>query len=80
MITPETLTTLIQATFTDAEVEVFDLTGMQDHYRVYIESAAFEGVPLLKRHQLVYQAVDSALKSGALHALEIKTEVMTSSR
>jgi BolA protein len=41
------------------------------HYTVTIESADFEGLSLLKRHQLVYKAVGS-LMENEIHALSIK--------
>jgi len=41
------------------------------HYTVTIESAEFEGLSLLKRHQLVYKAVGS-LMENEIHALSIK--------
>ena len=40
-----------------------------------IVSEQFEGVPLVKQHQLVYAAVDEELKSG-VHALAIKSKVI----
>jgi BolA protein len=41
------------------------------HYTVTIESADFEGLSLLKRHQLVYKTVDT-LMENEIHALSIK--------
>lgn len=41
------------------------------HFAVRIVSARFEGMNAIKRHRLVYQAVDQLLQSGAIHALEI---------
>ncbi len=75
MISEEALTALIQEAFPGAEVAVFDTTGTLDHYRVYIASPAFAGKNLIEQHQLVYSALDEALKDGRVHALEIKTAV-----
>jgi BolA protein len=41
------------------------------HYTVTIESADFEGLSLLQRHQLVYKAVGT-LMENEIHALSIK--------
>lgn len=41
------------------------------HFAVRIVSTRFEGMNAIKRHRLVYQAVDQLLQSGAIHALEI---------
>ena len=41
------------------------------HYVVTIVSAAFAGLPLLKRHRLVYAAMGDAMKDE-IHALSIR--------
>ncbi|BBD80001.1 BolA family protein [Aerosticca soli] len=41
------------------------------HYRVRIVSAAFAGVPPLRRHRMVYAALDDLLEQG-IHALSIE--------
>lgn len=41
------------------------------HYTVIIESSAFDGLSLLKRHQLVYKTVGT-LMDTEIHALSIK--------
>jgi len=45
--------------------------GGGGHYVVTIVSAAFAGLPLLKRHRLVYAAVGEAMKDE-IHALSIR--------
>ena len=40
------------------------------HFTITIVSDAFEGLSLLKRHRLVYAAVDDLMQS-AIHALSI---------
>ncbi len=73
MISPDQVKTLIKTDLPDAEVAVQDLTGGGDHYQVAIVSSAFAGLSLVKRHQLVYKAVDSAMSSEAIHALSLDT-------
>ncbi len=73
MISPSQVEAMIKAGLPDAEVAVQDLTGGGDHYQVAIVSSAFEGLSLVKRHQLVYKAVDSAMSSEAIHALSLET-------
>lgn len=41
------------------------------HFNVLIVSPAFAGLPLIKRHRLVYQAVDDLMKKE-IHALSIQ--------
>jgi BolA protein len=43
------------------------------HYTVFIVSDAFEGLPLIKRHRLVYDAVGSLMEQ-AIHALSIQAK------
>ncbi len=73
MISSEQVKAMIQTGLPDAEVAVQDLTGGGDHYQVAIISSAFAGLSLVKRHQLVYKAVDSAMSSEAIHALSLDT-------
>ena len=41
--------------------------------RVQVVSASFAGMPRLKRHRLVYKALEGDLADGSLHALSIQT-------
>ena len=67
-ISNEAVTDLIKASMPDATVEV---TGDGYKYEAKVISARFEGLNTLKKHQMVYAAVDSAITSGDLHALTI---------
>jgi BolA protein len=44
--------------------------GGQSHFRVRIVAAAFDGLPAVARHRLIYRAVDDLLKTD-IHALAI---------
>ncbi len=67
-ISNEAVTDLIKTAMPDAVVEV---TGDGYKYEAKVISASFEGLNTLKKHQMVYAAVDSAITSGDLHALTI---------
>jgi len=67
-ISNEAVAELILKTMPDAKVEI---TGDGYKYQANIISADFTGLNTLKRHQMVYAAVESAISSGALHALTI---------
>ena len=71
MITLDTLTEYLRQMMPDAAVTVSDRTGTMDHLKVVVISAAFAGKNLLDRHRLIYQALDSPLKDGRIHALEL---------
>lgn len=60
---------LIEDGITDAEAIV---TGDGGKYEATVISTAFEGLSMLKEHQLVYKAVNAQIASGELHALTIK--------
>jgi stress-induced morphogen len=59
--------------FPDANVEVNDLTGTEDHWEVYVESSRFAGHTRIAQHQLVMGAFSPELKTGEVHALSIRT-------
>ena len=69
---PEQLKSLIEAGIPGARVKVRDLRGTGDHFRVEVTSSSFEGISLVKQHQMVYAAVGEEL-TNAVHALSIHT-------
>ncbi|QTR50672.1 BolA family protein [Candidatus Thiothrix anitrata] len=60
---------MIQDKLPDAQVSV---SGDGYKYETDVISEAFTGLNTLKRHQLVYAAVNEAITSGQLHALTIR--------
>lgn len=71
MITQETLTEYIRRAMPDAVVTMIDRTGTMDHLKLVVVSEAFQGKNLLDRHRLIYQALDTPMKDGRIHALEL---------
>ncbi len=69
---PEQVKQLLLAGFPDADIDLVDLTGTQDHYQARIVSGAFAGKSPIEQHQLVYTALGDAMK-GPIHALALKT-------
>jgi len=67
-ISNEDVSTLIENKMAGADITV---NGDGYKYEAIVISEAFEGLSTLKRHQLVYAAVNSAITSGELHALTI---------
>ena len=60
---------LIENGIADAQAFV---TGEGGKYEATVISPAFEGLSMLKEHQLVYATVNTQIASGELHALTIK--------
>ena len=73
MITKEEVTNLIKNKIPNSEVSVENLKG-NDHLQVTVISSEFNGLSLVKQHQLVYSALKEELASEAIHALALKTE------
>jgi stress-induced morphogen len=72
MLEPDRVRALLTSAFPEAEIDLVDLTGTQDHYQARIVSSAFSGKSLIEQHQMVYRALGDAMK-GAIHALALKT-------
>ncbi|MCY4642738.1 MAG: BolA/IbaG family iron-sulfur metabolism protein [Gammaproteobacteria bacterium] len=49
------------------------VTGSEGKFEATVVSQSFEGMSMVKEHQLVYSTVKPQIASGALHALSIKT-------
>tara|TARA_B100000524_G_scaffold8632_1_gene5281 strand:- start:196 stop:426 length:231 start_codon:yes stop_codon:yes gene_type:complete len=73
MITKSKVIGLITKKLPDSEVNVENLKG-NDHLQVTVISSMFNGLSLVKQHQLVYSALKEELASEAIHALALKTE------
>jgi stress-induced morphogen len=65
---------LIKAGIPDAEVEMTDLAGDNDHWAARVVSASFAGMPRVRQHQAVYNALGGRM-GGVLHALQLTTAI-----
>lgn len=65
---------LIEQSLGENSVEIKDLAGDDDHFAVYVTSAAFRGKTRIQQHQLVYAALGGRM-GGQLHALSVHTKV-----
>lgn len=65
---------MIKEALPDAEVELVDLAGDNDHWKAVITSAAFVGKSRVAQHQMVYAALKGKM-GGELHALALETKV-----
>ncbi|WP_256299781.1 BolA family protein [Haloarchaeobius salinus] len=71
---PDEVAALIEAGIEDCEATVGRARGEHDddHLRATVVSPAFEGLPLVQQHQLVYDALGEHMTTD-IHALELKT-------
>lgn len=74
-MTTEQMILRLQENYPDSTIEVFDLTGTQDHWEVFIESNKFTGMTRIQQHQHVMGCFGPELKTGEVHALSIKTKI-----
>jgi stress-induced morphogen len=65
---------LIKTKLPDATIELTDLAGDDDHWAAHVVSTAFRGLPRVRQHQLVYDALGGRM-GGVLHALQLTTAV-----
>ena len=65
---------LIRAGIPDAEVEMKDLAGDGDHWSARVVSESFRGLPRVRQHQRVYEALGGRM-GGVLHALQLTTAI-----
>ena len=64
---------LITSSIPDAEIEIKDLMGDNNHYSATIESKQFVGLSKIEQHKLVYKSLRGKM-GNELHALSITTE------
>lgn len=69
----ESIKEIIHQGFSDAEVEVTDLTEMKNHVRVLVVSDEFKGKMLLQQHRMVMDLLKDSLASNYIHAVQLKT-------
>ncbi|MCY7392421.1 MAG: BolA/IbaG family iron-sulfur metabolism protein [Leptolyngbyaceae cyanobacterium CAN_BIN12] len=71
MVSPDQVEAMIKIEIPDAQVQV--LTNDGEHYEVIVVSPVFEGKRLVQQHQLVYNAIQTEMLTGAIHAMAVKT-------
>lgn len=63
---------MIKARFPDAEIQLKNLAGDNDHWSAYVISAAFKGKSRVQQHQMIYDALGDCM-GNILHALQLAT-------
>ena len=73
MVTKSEVINLITKKLPNSKVLVENIKG-NDHLQVTVIASEFNGLSLVKQHQLIYSALKEQLASEAIHALALKTE------
>ena len=64
---------LLKEGFPDADIEIQDLAGDDNHFSAKIKSIKFKGKNRVQQHQMVYNALKGKM-GNELHALALTTE------
>ena len=64
---------LIVSSIPDAEIELRDLAGDNNHFEATITSSVFKGLSKIEQHKLVYKSLKGKM-GNELHALSINTK------
>ncbi len=73
MPTPDELKQRIETTIPGAVAEVTSADNV--HFQAHVRAGAFAGLSRIQQHRLVYDAFAPGELGGAVHALQLKTEV-----
>jgi len=69
---PNEIKDLIKDKLPDANIEIIDLKGDNNHYHAKIKSNKFRGLSKMEQHKLVYSAIGNHMGT-TLHALMLTT-------
>ena len=72
-IKQEEIHKLLREGFPDADIEINDLAGDDNHYAAKIKSSKFKGKTRVQQHQMVYASLKGKM-GNQLHALALTTE------
>jgi stress-induced morphogen len=72
-IKQEEIHKLLKEGFPDADIEINDLAGDDNHYAANIKSSKFKGKTRVQQHQMVYASLKGKM-GNELHALALTTE------
>lgn len=75
-MTADEITARIRTAIPDADIVLEDLAGDNDHWKVTVTSAAFNGLSRVAQHRLVNAAFGTDLGT-TLHALAVVTRSLS---
>ena len=68
----EIIESLIKQSIPDAEINIQDTAGDENHYSATIKSKIFTGKSKIEQHKIVYKALKGKM-GNELHALQLNT-------
>ena len=68
----EEIESLVKKAIPDAEIQIEDLAGDENHYSATIKSKIFAGKNKIEQHKIVYKALKGKMGTQ-LHALALNT-------
>ena len=69
----EEIKLLIKKAIPDAEIDIVDTAGDENHYSATIKSKIFSGKTKIEQHKMVYKALGDKM-GNELHALALNTK------
>lgn len=72
MFSAQRIRELVEAALPDCTAVVSDDVNDGEHFSARVVSSAFVGLPRVRQHQLVYQALGDHMRSD-IHALALRT-------
>ncbi len=72
-IKQEEIEQLLKEGFHDADIQIQDLAGDDNHFSAKIISSAFKGKSRVQQHQMVYSSLKGKMGTD-VHALALTTE------
>ena len=69
----EEIKSLIKESIPDANIEIEDLRGDENHYSATVISKSFQGLSKINQHKKVYDSLKGKM-GNELHALMLKTK------
>mgnify|MGYP000117671798 FL=1 len=72
-IKQEEIEQLLKEGFPDADIQIQDLAGDDNHFSAKIVSSAFKGKSRVQQHHMVYSSLKGKMGTD-LHALALTTE------
>ena len=72
-IKQEEIYKLLKEGFPEADIEISDLAGDDNHFAAKIKSSRFKGKTRVQQHQMVYASLKGKM-GNELHALALTTE------